>query len=497
MGLAAGGAVALAVIAVVVIAYAGTRTQLLDQLDSQLRGLAQPILDAAHGHGPGGPGGPRPRDAGSSAAPHTGAVGDLFSPGGSDGSGGAAPPAQDCDGGLGLDLGAAPRQGQAPGLRVFVTPQGHVCRVGTSAARLPVPSRTKALARTGRGSFISDAAVAGASFRMLAVGVPGRGAVEVALSLANVDHALNDELLLLALIGAGGIALAALLGILVARTALLPVARFTLQAESIAAHPDRVERERLEVRGEDELARLGRTFNATLDALEESIVAQRNLVADASHELRTPIATLKANLQLMRDEALLSPEDRAALRSDMIEELDELTRLVADVVELARGAKPAPAPDDVRVDLIASAAIERARRRAPELTFEARLEPTLVHGDGARIERAITNLLDNASKWSPSGGSVELELADGVVSVRDHGPGFEPNDLPFVFDRFHRAKTARATPGSGLGLAIVRQAAQSHGGFAQAANAIGGGALMRVSFGQPLPLAQAAIPGRL
>ena len=290
------------------------------------------------------------------------------------------------------------------------------------------------------------------------------------------------------LIAIGGILFAALLGLLVARTALAPIARFTRQAESIAEHPDRLEHERLEVSGNDELARLGRTFNTTLDALESSITAQRNLVADASHELRTPIATIRANLQLMRDEALLSQEDRDALRADMIDELDELTQLVGDVVELARGAKPSQEPGEVRLDEIAEAALERARRRAPQLSFESRVEPTLVRGEGDRIARAVTNVLDNAGKWGPAGTVVEVDLHRGVLSVRDHGPGFHEEDLPFVFDRFHRAKDARSKPGSGLGLAIVRQAAEAHGGFVEATNAPGGGALLRVGFGPVLEL---------
>jgi two-component system, OmpR family, sensor histidine kinase MprB len=296
------------------------------------------------------------------------------------------------------------------------------------------------------------------------------------------------------IIAAAGIALAALLGVLVARTALAPIARFTRQTERIAANPERLDRERIDVHGGDELARLAQTFNRTLDALEESVQSQRNLVADASHELRTPIATIRANLQLMRDEKLLSPEDRDALRTDIIDELDELTALVGDVVELARGSKLSAAPGEVRVDEIVSAAIDRARRRSPELTIDVGLDPTLVYGEGDRIARAVANLLDNAAKYGGSDGRVEVGLHDGTLTVRDHGPGFDASDLPFVFDRFHRARDARSKPGSGLGLAIVRQAAEAHGGFVEASNAPGGGALIRVSFGSRLELDEPALP---
>ena len=178
-----------------------------------------------------------------------------------------------------------------------------------------------------------------------------------------------------------------------------------------------MDQDRLDVHGGDELARLAQTFNRTLDVLDSSVQAQRNLVADASHELRTPIATIRANLQLMRDEELLSPEDREALRADVIEELDELTALVGDVVELARGSKPSSEPGDIRVDEIVANAIERTRRRAPQLTVVSSLEPTLVRGEGDRIARAVANLLDNAAKWSPPGTAIEVGLRDGTLTV--------------------------------------------------------------------------------
>jgi two-component system sensor histidine kinase MprB len=192
----------------------------------------------------------------------------------------------------------------------------------------------------------------------------------------------------------------------------------------------------------------------------------------------------------MRDEALLGPADREALRRDVIDELDELTALVADVVELARGSKPSGERGDVRLDSIVRDAVERARRRAPRLSFHQVIEPTLVRGEADRISRAVSNLLDNAAKWSPAGGIVEVTLHQGTLTVRDHGPGFGEEDLPFVFDRFHRAKEARSKPGSGLGLAIVRQAAEAHDGFAEAANAPDGGAVLRVRFGPTLELEQ-------
>jgi two-component system, OmpR family, sensor histidine kinase MprB len=243
------------------------------------------------------------------------------------------------------------------------------------------------------------------------------------------------------------------------------------------------------VEGRDELARLAESFNATLDALERSVQAQRHLVADASHELRTPISSLRANIQILGEAERLPAEEQEGLRRDIVEELDELTALVGDVVELARGAAPDAAVDDVRLDEIVEQAADRARRRG-DLRFELSLEPTIVRGQADRVNRAVSNLLENARRWSPAGGAVEVAVKDGILTVRDHGPGFQESDLPFVFDRFYRAENARSLPGSGLGLAIVRQAAEACGGFAEAENAPGGGALLRVSFGRPAGLAE-------
>ncbi|MGA9315546.1 MAG: HAMP domain-containing sensor histidine kinase, partial [Solirubrobacteraceae bacterium] len=220
------------------------------------------------------------------------------------------------------------------------------------------------------------------------------------------------------------------------------------------------------------------------------VESQRNLVADASHELRTPIASLRANIQVLADAERLPPEDQASLRSDIVSELDELTRLVGDVVELARGTEPKGALHDVSLDEIVRGAVQHAQRRS-DTTFQVNLEPTLIRGEAERIDRAVSNLLDNACKWSPPEEPIEVDLHDGLLSIRDHGPGFEQADLPHVFERFYRADRARKLPGSGLGLAIVRQAAEAHGGYVEAENAPDGGARVQISFGAIVDTANA------
>ena len=350
--------------------------------------------------------------------------------------------------------------------------------------------RTKELAASGAGSYFTDARVQDVHLRVLTAGLGRRGAVQIARPLTEVDRSMRQLLLILLAVGGGGILVAAALGGVVARAALAPVTRFTRQTEALTANPDLSQR--LEIEGEDELARLGRSFNATLDALERSAEAQRQLVADASHELRTPISSLRANIQVLQDADLLPEDERASLRADIIAELDELTALVGDVVELARGAKPSDVVDDVRIDQIVRQLVERAERRwGDEVVFRARLQPTVVSGEPERINRALSNLLANAHKWSPPGGLIELDLAEGTLTVRDHGPGFDEADLPHVFDRFYRADSARGMPGSGLGLAIVRQAAEAHGGSVSAGNAAGGGAVVTIAFGPSAIVADA------
>jgi two-component system sensor histidine kinase MprB len=218
-----------------------------------------------------------------------------------------------------------------------------------------------------------------------------------------------------------------------------------------------------------------------LAALEDSSRAQRQLVSDASHELRTPLTSLRTNIEVLARDDELPSEEREQLLLDVTDQLTEMTALVAELVELARGDREPTEPEDVRLDLVVAGAIERTTRNRPGVSFRPELEESLVRGVPATIERAVSNLLDNAAKWSPPGGEVEVAVHGGEVIVRDHGPGIEADDAPYVFDRFYRAANARGMPGSGLGLAIVRQVAESHGGSVTAEAAEGGGTRMRLS----------------
>jgi len=259
------------------------------------------------------------------------------------------------------------------------------------------------------------------------------------------------------------------------------VRRLTETAESVTETGDLSQR--IDAHGRDELSRLASSFNSMLGALEEATRAQRQLVADASHELRTPLTSLRTNIEVLARERELPPGERERLLSDVTEQLGEMTKLIAELIELARGQQDAGEPEDVRLDLLTAEAVERARRNRPGVVFTTRLEESLAHGVPATIERAVANLLDNAAKWSPPGGEVEVTVRDGNVVVRDHGPGIEDEDIPHVFDRFYRARAARGLPGSGLGLAIVRQVAEAHGGAVAAERAEGGGTRMTLRLG--------------
>ncbi|HXA53943.1 MAG TPA: HAMP domain-containing sensor histidine kinase [Solirubrobacteraceae bacterium] len=396
-----------------------------------------------------------------------------------------------------------PRPNQVRGYQQLVSSSGAPL-LGSGGVTLPVSAAVRALAAKGKGSFFEDAHADGVHLRILTVGVraaavghPGL-AVQVAQPLTEDDHLLRRLRLILLAIALGGIALAALLGRLVANAVVAPVGRLTRAAEHVARTRDLSER--IDVAGAgragqaDEIERLAVSFNAMLDALERSmgaldasVHAQRQLVADASHELRTPITSLRTNVEILQQAANIDPADREHLFAEVVAQIEELTQLVGDLIDLARGEEQPATTEDVRLDQIVLEAVERARRHAAHTPLLVELQPTLLSGVPARLGRAANNLIDNALKYSPPGEPVEIRLtgADGParraqLTVRDHGPGITAADLPHVFDRFYRGAEARGRPGSGLGLAIVRQVVEQHGGSIAAEAALGGGTLMRV-----------------
>ena len=370
---------------------------------------------------------------------------------------------------------------------------GEPCLAGDESVTLPVTDRDREIAGgTSRDTYIRDASAEGQHLRILTQPATDRtgtvvGALQIARSLREVDSALDRIRSILIAIAVAGIALAALLGLLVARAALAPVRRLTRTAEEVTETRDLSRR--IEESGSDELARLASSFNTMLAALESSARSQRQLVSDASHELRTPLTSLRTNIEVLARDEKLPTGEREGLLRDVTEQLEEMTMLVAELVELARGDQGPAEPEDIRLDLVTADAIERTKRNHPAVAVRADLEETFVHGVRATIERAVSNLLDNAAKWSPPGGEVEVALHDGELSVRDHGSGIADDDLPFVFDRFYRAPSARSMPGSGLGLAIVRQVAEAHGGSVAAEPAEGGGTRLRLTLPVTGPVA--------
>ena len=380
----------------------------------------------------------------------------------------------------------SPRPNQVRGYQQLVSSSGKVlARSGSAQVTLPVSTYTRALAAHGGHSFFSDADVDGIHLRIFTEGVRPGLAVQFAQPLTEVDHLLSRLRLSLALIALAGIALAALLGRIVARAVVAPVGRLTRAAEHVARTQDlsgRIAADRA-----DEIGRLAISFNAMLDALgrsmgalDASVHAQRQLVADASHELRTPVTSLRTNIEILQQAPDIHPAEREQLFGDVVEQIEELTLLVNDLIELARGEEPPADTEDVRLDLIVRESIERAHRHSPETPLDAELAPTLLLGVPARLGRAVNNLVDNALKYSPPERPVEIRLTEHELTVRDHGPGIAADDLPHIFDRFYRGAEARGRPGSGLGLAIVRQVVEQHGGTIAAEAAPGGGTAMRV-----------------
>lgn len=392
----------------------------------------------------------------------------------------------------------SPHPNQVRGYQQLINSGGKVLFDSPPNVGLPVDAAARTLAAKGGKSFFSDAYVSGVHLRILTEALHPGFAVQLAQPLTSVDSLLARLRLILVLLDIGGIALAALLGRLVAGAAVAPVKRLTQATEHVTRTHDLSKR--IEPVGEDEIGRLAQSFNSMLgtlessmNALDASVHAQRQLVADASHELRTPVTSLRTNVEVLEQEPDMEPEERQRMFSDVIEQIEELTLLMNDLIELARGEQPRSDNEDVRLDIILEEAVDRTRRHSPDTPLHVELEPVVLTGAPGRLSRAINNLIDNAVNYSPPGNPVEITLQGQELTVRDHGPGISPADLPHVFDRFYRGAEARGRPGSGLGLAIVRQVAEQHGGSISAQPAPGGGTLMRLRLPDVSPVE--SVPG--
>ena len=354
---------------------------------------------------------------------------------------------------------------------------------GTLAPYIPITPRVRAVANGRSRAYFTNVKVEKVpttdgvrDFDLRELVAPtheqgGSGATISVGLLGPTQHALSQIRFWIFLVGGIGILVAAGLAALVATAALRPVRRLSLAAEHVAATGNLSER--VEVTSKDELGSLAARFNAMLEALEVSVGKQRRLVADASHELRTPLTAVRTNIDLLREGRLAEDDAQRAL-VEASTELSALTTLVSDLVELARGEERKLQLEEVHLDDLVATAVERAKSRAPEAMFVTALSPTVVNADAVLLDRAVSNLLDNAVKYSPAGAPIEVSVRDGEVVVADHGPGVADEDLPRIFDRFYRATAARSKPGAGLGLAIVREAAEAHGGTASVESYPGG-----------------------
>jgi two-component system, OmpR family, sensor histidine kinase MprB len=454
-------AVALAVVVSSVVVYVVVRNELRSQVDSQLRAFAGGVFVAG--------------------------VADAKLPRG------AAPPADRFQvrvkrterGVVGKRVGSrvvVPRDplGGPGGYAEFVTASGHAVLPGRP--RLPIPrpvmARVRRIAAGKSDAFLGDAVVNGVPVRVYSRPVAKGTAVVAVRSLKQVDDTLSRLAWTLLAVSIGGIVVAVALGLLVVRRGLKPLRGLNAAVEHVAETQDLTRR--IPAAGNDELRQLADSFNGMLAALDRSRTAQRQLVADASHELRTPLTSLRTNIEVLQRPEGLSAGDRTRLLRDVREQLADLGVLVGDLVDLAREEEQEIEHQPFQLDELAAEAVERARLHAPGQDFDVDLQPCVVAADPFRVERALANLLDNAVKWNPPGTAVEVRVRDGVVTVRDHGPGIDPEDVPHVFDRFYRAAGARGLPGSGLGLAIVRQVADEHGGSVRVRTPPGGGAQLRL-----------------
>ncbi|MEU6380999.1 HAMP domain-containing sensor histidine kinase [Streptomyces sp. NPDC046909] len=379
-----------------------------------------------------------------------------------------------------------------------VTESGKVCVFGQSAGAVKVAEADKTViekADRSRVYFRNGTAEDGTAVRVMTrylsptqtpTGEAGPDiGIIVAVPLKGTQNTLNDLALILLLVSGVGVIGAGAAGLAVARAGLRPVDKLTEAVEHVARTEDLSVRIPVEEDAEDEVARLSRSFNSMTSSLANSRELQQQLIADAGHELRTPLTSLRTNIELLtRSEETGRPipeADRKALLASVKAQMTELAALIGDLQELSRSeGQRGERVQVVSLEDTVESALRRARLRGPELTINAHLEPWFTRAEPAALERAVVNILDNAVKFSPEGGTIDVRLNDGELTVRDHGPGIPADELPHVFDRFWRSPSARALPGSGLGLSIVARTVEQAGGQVTLGHADGGGTIATV-----------------
>ena len=443
--------VGIAITVVAVVAYLAARSEVRGRVDAGLRDQA-PLV--------GGPPTGEPPPIGGAGPGQVG----------TQGAGGPVPAPQGR-----IRVPAVPDQDL--GTPVFVRLIGRDGSVRTRGdADIPAPSESEIKQVQDGGPQFTDYQSEGQNLRVITAPAPDGGVVQIARSLGPTDDVLSNLRTVLFLVTMAGIAISALIARFIAGRMLAPVNRLSAAAEHVSATEDLSSR--IEVAGGDEIAQLATRFNTMLgrlersrDELDSAHEEQRRLIADASHELRTPVTALRTNIELLSSGDRLPPQERSRVLTAALSQAEELGGLIADLMDLARGEAPNEEIESVRLDELASEAVQRARTHAPGVEFVLRTEPSLVEAAPERVARALNNLLDNAAAHSGD-GPVEVLVGPGSFSVRDHGSGLREEEAERVFDRFYRGRDGRSRPGSGLGLAIVRQVAEAHGDSVGARSAL-------------------------
>ncbi|NDE59958.1 MAG: sensor histidine kinase [Acidimicrobiia bacterium] len=324
----------------------------------------------------------------------------------------------------------------------------------------------------------------GTDYRVITIPWGSAGALQSARSLDDVSEVLNGMRWRLVLGGSAATLLAWAIGWVIAGRLSRPIRRLSEVTNHVASTRDLSVP--VPVGGSGEVADLGRSFSSMMVALSTSLDQQQRLISDASHELRTPLTALRTNVEALEMFDAIPDDERRAMLADIRTEVEELSHLTAELVDLATDQNPIDEPITT-VDLVAVAreVAQRATRRSGREITVTDLGGNAIDGRIGTLQRAVSNLVENAIKYSPEGSSVQVDVDGGSIRVRDHGPGIAESDQPHVFDRFYRAVESRSLPGSGLGLAIVAKAAQEHGGTTFVANAPDGGAI--VGFDIPTP----------